>query len=71
MRGSPGKTNMVRSLTQRGSSYFVGFTADAYQICDEDGNRTGTASVEEYGRPIRANEDDFICLTPNPKDRFG
>lgn len=45
-----------------GMSYFVGVTADAYQIYDEDGNRTGTASVEEYGRPIQANEDDFICL---------
>lgn len=45
-----------------GSSYFVGVTADSYQIYDEDGNRTGTSSIEEFGEPIQANEDDFICL---------
>lgn len=45
-----------------GASYFVGVTADSYQIYDEDGNRTGTASIEEFGEPIQANEDDFICL---------
>lgn len=45
-----------------GSSYFVGVTADPYQIYDEDGNRTGTSSIEEFGEPIQANEDDFICL---------
>lgn len=45
-----------------GSSYFVGVTADSYQIYDEDGNRTETSSIEEFGQPIQANEDDFICL---------
>ena len=45
-----------------GASYFVGVTADSYQIYDEDGNRIGTASIEEFGEPIQANEDDFICL---------
>ena len=44
------------------SSYFVGVTADSYRIHDEDGNRTGTSSIEEFGEPIQANEDDFICL---------
>lgn len=45
-----------------GSSYFVGVTVESYQIYDEDGNRTGISSIEEFGEPIQANEDDFICL---------
>ena len=45
-----------------GASYFVGVTADSYQIYDEDGNRIGTASIEEFGEPIQAHEDDPICL---------
>ena len=45
-----------------GLSYFVGVTENSYQIYDEKGNRTGTASIEDFGRPIQANEDYFICL---------
>ena len=45
-----------------GMSYFVGCTKDCYQIYDENGNRTGTVSIEKVGKPIQANEDDFICL---------
>lgn len=45
-----------------GLSYFVGITENSYQIYDENGIRTGTASIEDFGRPIQANEDDFICL---------
>lgn len=45
-----------------GLSYFVGITENSYQIYDENGNRTGTASIEDFGRPIQTNEDDFICL---------
>ena len=45
-----------------GLSYFAGVTKDCYQIYDENGNRTGTAQIEEVGTPIQANEDDFICL---------
>lgn len=45
-----------------GLSYFVGITKDSYQIYDENGIRTGTASIEEFGQPIQVNEDDFICL---------
>ena len=45
-----------------GLSYFVGITENSYQIYDENGNRTGTASMEDFGRPIQVNEDDFICL---------
>ena len=45
-----------------GLSYFVGITRDSYQIYDENGLRTGTARIEEFGHPIQANEDDFICL---------
>lgn len=32
------------------------------KVYDENGIRTGTASIEDFGRPIQANEDDFICL---------
>ena len=45
-----------------GLSYFVGITENSYQIYDENGIRTGTASMEDFGRPIQVNEDDFICL---------
>lgn len=45
-----------------GLSYFAGVTNDCYQIYDENGIRTGTADIKEYGNPIQANEDDFICL---------
>ncbi|MCR4995631.1 MAG: hypothetical protein K6A32_09725 [Bacteroidales bacterium] len=45
-----------------GLSYFVGITKDSYQIYDENGIRTGTASIEKYGQPIQVNEDDFVCL---------
>lgn len=45
-----------------GVSYFAGITKDSCQIYDENGNRTGTVSIEEFGKPIQANEDDFICL---------
>lgn len=45
-----------------GLSYFVGITENSYQIYDENGIRTGTASMEDFGRPIQVNEDNFICL---------
>ena len=45
-----------------GVSYFAGITKDSCQIYDENGNRTGTVSIEEFGKPIQANEDNFICL---------
>ena len=45
-----------------GLSFFAGVTKDCYQIYDENGKRTGTANIEEFGNPIQANEDDFICL---------
>ena len=45
-----------------GVSYFAGITKDSCQIYDENGNRTGTVSIEEFGKPIQANDDDFICL---------
>ena len=45
-----------------GLSYFVGVTGNSYQIYDENGKRTGTASMEDFGHPVQANEDDFICM---------
>jgi DNA/RNA endonuclease YhcR with UshA esterase domain len=45
-----------------GSSYFIGITKDSYQIYDKNGNRTGTANIEQFGNPIQTNEDDFVCL---------
>ena len=45
-----------------GVSFFAGITKDSYQIYDEEGNRTGTAMIEEVGRIIQVNQDDFICL---------
>ena len=45
-----------------GVSYFAGITKDSCQIYDENGNRTGTVSIEEFGKPIQANEDNCICL---------
>ena len=45
-----------------GVSYFAEITKDSCQIYDENGNRTGTVSIEEFGKPIQANEDNFICL---------
>ena len=45
-----------------GVSYFAGITKDSCQIYDENGNRTGTVCIEEFGKPIQANEDNFICL---------
>ena len=45
-----------------GSSYFVGITKDNYQIYNKNGNRTGNANIEQFGNPIQANEDDFVCL---------
>ncbi len=48
-----------------GLSYFAGVTKDCYQIYDENGIRTGTAKIEDFGNLIQVNEDDFICLKGN------
>ena len=45
-----------------GVSFFAGITKDSYQIYDEEGNRIGTAMIEDVGRIIQVNKDDFICL---------
>lgn len=45
-----------------GLTYFVGITENSYQIYNEDGERIGTAQINEVGKFIQANENDFICL---------
>ena len=49
-----------------GQSFFIGTTIDSYQIYDEEGNRTGTASIEN-GRIIEVNADYFVCLNLKTK----
>ena len=45
-----------------GVSFFAGITKDSYQIYDEEGNRTGTAIIEDVGRIIKGNKGDIICV---------